>query len=275
MSTLGVTILAAPAEPLDTCLASIKQVDQILVYSWDPKQIEVAHAHGAQTALISTVSHELIRDEMQASLATDWVLLLDPDEIPEIGAIESFRAKIASAPEAVVGFWIPYRTFFLGTELTKSFANLRQLRLFRRNRVSYRKLIHESPSPLSGYFEHVDMAEPGIAHNFVFDLQRRFERHLQWAKIEALEQYQQGAQLTDPADVLRAGLREFCKYAVEQQGLEDGCAGLINALMHGWKQIAMLCFLWELQKAPNMPVRLSAQIKEFCAELEARDWSID
>lgn len=276
MPTLGVIILAAPMEPLATCLTNIQQVDQILVYSWDLEQIEVARAYGAQTALISPVSHiELVRDEMQASLATDWVLALDPDESPEPGAIESFRAKIVSASETEVGFWVPYRTLFLGTELERSFANTRQMRLFRRNRVLYRKAIHEAPSPMNGSFQYIDMAEPGITHNFVVDLQQRFERHLQWAKIEALEQYQQGATLADPADLLRVGLREFRHYAIEQQGLDDGCAGLINALMHCWKKIAMLSFLWELQKAPNIPIMFSDQARKLCAEIETRNWLVD
>jgi hypothetical protein len=269
MQTLGVTILAAPAEPLSTCLANLKQVDQILVFSWDPDQIAIAHANGAQTILITAVSNiELIRDQMQSSLATDWVLALDPDENVEPGAIESFRAKIATAPDTVVGFWVPYRMLLLGTELKHSFSNLRQMRLFRRNGVSYKKIIHESPLPVNGYFEYIEMSEPGIMHNFVVDLQSRFERHLQWAKLEAIEEHQRGTGLADPMDLVMAGMREFYRFAIEQQGLEDGYAGLVNALMHGWKKIAMLCFLWELQKAPNFPVNLPNQIEKFWAQFD-------
>src|SRR5687768_18069401 len=51
----------------------------------------------------------------------------------------------------------------------------------------------------------------------------------------------------DPESVLAAGFEEFKTYVLGRRGLRDGYKGLVNALMHGWKAIAMQCFLWELR----------------------------
>jgi hypothetical protein len=197
--------------------------------------------------------------------------MLDPDEIIDRRGIEFFRRKVLTADPNVVGFWIPYRMFFLGEELKNSFPGIKQLRLFRRNRVLYTNKIHHSPNPIDGHYEYFDDADPGIEHRFVINLRQRFERHLQWAEVEAAELYRSGQQLVDPISFLRAGLEEFKTYTVHRHGLRDGYNGLINALMHSWKSMATLCFLWELQKSTNLQIESVHYWEELIARTNLPD----
>jgi hypothetical protein len=256
METIGVAILAAAGDPLAACLDSISgQVDEILVFTWDEEQIVTAKQYQADVLSLTPVNHvELVRQKMQMALSTDWVLILDPDEVVEPRGLEFFRSKVLTADPNVVGFWIPYRMLFFGEELKHSYPDIKQLRLFRRNRVLYTSGIHHSPNPLDGHYEYLNNADPGIEHRFVINLRQRFERHLQWAEVEAAELYSAGQQIADPVALLRAGLEEFKTYTVDRRGMRDGYKGLINALMHSWKSIATLCFLWELQNSPNLQI---------------------
>ncbi len=271
MTTIGAAIHATPGESLATCLESVcGQVDQVYVFTWDEEQIATARQYQATVVTIAPVEYvELIRQEMQRALPTDWILILDPDETVEPNAPTFFRDKIQTASNDVVGFWIPYRMLFLSEELKHSFPNLKQLRLFRRDRVHYTKGIHLAPTPLDGRFEYLDDTDPGIRHNFVTNLEQRFVRHLQWSRIEARELHESGVEITDAAEFLKAGLEEFQRYAVDKRGLRDGCKGLINALMHGWKSIVTLCLLWELQNFQNFSIEPLEEWETFIAKLEA------
>jgi hypothetical protein len=236
------------------CLDSIRgYADETVVFTWDEEQSATAEQYQANVIFIAPVDHvELVRQDMQTALTTDWVLMLDPDEVVDPNGLAFFRTKISGAGEDVVGFWVPYRMFFLGEELRHSFPNIKQLRLFRRDRVHYSRIIHLPPAPLGGRYEFFEDTDPGIEHRFVRDLRQRLERHLQWAYIEAQEMHRAGQSVPEPDGLLAAGLEEFKMYALSRNGLRDGYRGLVNALMHGWKTIATLCFLWELQQAPNL-----------------------
>src|SRR5207237_338789 len=146
-----------------------------------------------------------------------------------------------------------------GAPLRHSFAGLRQLKLFRRGRVRYPGGIHEPPVAIDGRFEYLDEAAPGIQHHFVSDLRSRFERHLRWAYIEAQEAVDRGVAPVTGGPLLTESFKELAHYAVAQRGLNDGTVGAINALMHAWKTVAALCFIWELQGARNEPVERIAE----------------
>ena len=270
MNTIGAAILAAPGEPLAMCLESIRgYVDETVVFTWDEEQSATAEQHQVSVITIAPVDHvELVRQDMQMALSTDWVLMLDPDEVVDSSGPAFFRSKITGASDDVVGFWVPYRMFFLGEELKHSFPNIKQLRLFRRNRVRYTQGIHLSPTPINGHYEYFEDMDPGIEHRFVRNLRQRFERHLQWAQIEAEEMHRNGKEAPDPVSLLTAGLEEFKMYALNRNGLRDGYKGFVNALMHGWKTVATLCFLWELQQAPNSTPKSVSSLEEVISKLD-------
>lgn len=270
MISLGVAVLAAPDEPLSTCLESVHEaVDEIAVFTWDAKQAQVAAKYGGRIIDIPPARHVgVMRQEMQSALGTDWVLMLDPDEVAEPGATQVFRERAQAAGPDVVGLWVPYRMLFLGDELSYSFPSIKQMRLFRRGRVRYTRDLHNVPTPIEGRYDYLADKEPGLEHHFVTSLRHRFERHLSWAQVEAEELNQAGERLNDPIAILEGGLQEFKMYAVHRQGLRDGCKGLVNALMHSWKRIAVLCFLWEIQQAENMSIEPVSYWESILSELK-------
>ena len=272
-TTIGVSILAAPGEPLADCLDSIhNKVDEIAVFTWDVEQTETANRFGAKVVAVDPASYvEPLRQEMQNTVSSEWVLILDPDEVVEENGIDFFRKMIHLGSCDIVGYWIPYRMMFFGSELSNSFPNIKQMRLFRRDRVSYSSSIHNIPSPIDGVYGYFDDADPGIEHRFVRDFQQRFERHLKWAKIEAEELYRSGKFINDPISILESGIEEFQIYTVERKGLRDGCNGLVNALMHSWKRIAMMCFLWELHGSNNLPIKDASSLEQKVIDLGSVD----
>jgi hypothetical protein len=253
--TLGIVTVAAPQDPLSICLDSVNGLaDELVVFTWSDEHAETALRYGARSILIEELPYiEPFRQTMQTALSTDWILVLDPDEALEPGAVSHFREKMRGAARDIAGFWVPQRMLFFGRELSHSFPGVKQLRLFRRNRVAYSSTIHSSPEPVEGRFEHFDDSEPGIRHYFVRSLEPRIQRHLLWAKIEAQQAFERGTTVRDLLDPVRAALDELAFYIVERGALKDGMPGLANALLQSWKSAVTALFLWEMHGAGELP----------------------
>ena len=266
--TIGLVILVAPDDPIPLCLDSQLVLDEILVFTWDPRQARLIAEKDVSVHLIEeTLYVEPIRFLMQSKLRTDWVLVLDPDETFEKGAISSFRSLVSNAHDSTAGYWVPYKMLLKGEELKHSFPNIKQLRLFRRNRIEYSDAIHASPTPIDGIFEFLDDSVPGIQHHFVRDLSLRFHRHLMWASIEAQELADNGSTVSTAHEILKGANQELEHYFVLRKGLQDGLPGLINGFMHFWKKIAMFCFLWEIQGSKPIAIANLDEIEQSMSAL--------
>ena len=245
--TLGAVVVAAPREPLARCLASlVGAVDEIVVLTWSHAQAQVAQQYQAQVMHVRRKANPgAFRQEGQAALKTDWVLVLDPDEYLEPGASTFLRDLIVRADPDVSGFWLPYAMLFHDQCLEASFPNLSQLRLFRRNKVVYDGSLHGVPTAREGRICHVLHEGPVLSHVFVEHLLMRFHRHLLWACTEAAELTSAGTRLSDPYEIIVAAQLEFEKYFFERAGYRDGVPGLINAVMHAWMRTAVAALVWE------------------------------
>lgn len=247
-STLGIAILALPGEPLRRCLESIlDSPDDLVVFTDDNTQARCAVQFGARVQIVDAPTHaETLRQQMQSSLATDWVLILDPDETLEGDSISSFRSIIKTASPKTVGFWVSYHMRFYDKVLSHSFQGLSQMRLFRRNAIRYSGEIHVSPIPLYGNFEHLAHNTPGIIHQFIDSIHERIERHLQWATVEARSDYLAVPAAPDLSSILNEVVGELRKYLLEHEGWKDGGVGVINALLHSSKKLTKGMLLWEM-----------------------------
>jgi len=148
------------AENLPRCLSSVQWADEIFVVdsrSTDGS-IEIAQRHGAK--VVQFEFNGVWPKKKNWALEnlpfkTEWVLILDADEVLPAGAGEEIANAIANAG-AIAGYWICRRFFFLGRWLRHAYYPNWNLRLFRHSLGRYEKLTSaETKSGDNEVHEHV------------------------------------------------------------------------------------------------------------------------
>ena len=87
----------------------------------DDGTIEKVKAYGDKIKLISTDNPPMFHINKQKAIEAatgDWILQLDADEAVSPELIEEMKMVMAN-PEALNGYWIPRKNFFLGSFLMK------------------------------------------------------------------------------------------------------------------------------------------------------------
>jgi glycosyltransferase involved in cell wall biosynthesis len=135
--TLSVAMIAMNEEAnLPRTLESVRWADEIVVVDSGSKDrtIEIAKSFGANTIYHAFGGHGEQKNVAIDLCRTDWVLLLDADEVltPELQT--EIRALLNGEPEPKYGaYWIPRRNLILGRWMRHGgFYPDLKLRLFRR-----------------------------------------------------------------------------------------------------------------------------------------------
>ncbi len=180
-----------------------------------------------------------------------WVLILDADErVPESLADE-IREAIGSASEDIDGYWIGFRSFFLGYELRYAGYNSAALRLFRRDRCRYSKRrVHEE---IEIDRDRASRLQAKILHYSIWSYDQYFDKWVKYTRLGADELYTQGKRATQFSLLARPFLRFFQMYVL-RRGFLDGYAGLqVCMLTAFFNTFVKQARLWEKQHALPRP----------------------
>ena len=137
------------ADNISACLASLGFAGARLVLdsaSTDGTQ-ERAAAAGARVLQRPFDDFSSQRNFALAQAATDWVLMIDADErVPDALATEIAGAIAAATPDGPAAYRLRRNNLYLGRPLRFCGAGRDEvIRLFRRDRVEYANLVHETP----------------------------------------------------------------------------------------------------------------------------------
>ena len=252
MIPISVMILTLNEESnLPGCLSSVAWSDDIHIidsFSTD-STLEIARSHGAR---IWQRSFDSFAGQQNWALQNvdwkyPWVFYLDADERCTLDLQQAMQSAIRT-PGETVAFQIQRRDFFMGRWLKHVQASPFYLRLFRPEKMSYRRLGHVISEPdgptsrLHGYLDHFPFSK-GLddwfnRHNF-YSRQEAIQSHLdrdgavKFSLMKALfsrdfhlrRQHQKGLFYSLP-------FRPFIKFAyllILKRGFLDGRAGFTYA----------------------------------------------
>ncbi len=173
----------------------------------------------------------------------DWVLIVDADEWVPGDLAREVRETIAG-PDALAGYEIKRRNFFLGKEIRHSgWQNDWVLRLFRRGCGRYlERQVHERIE-VEGPVGRMRSQLVHHSYRSLEDYWRKLRRYAEWNAIEARRR---GARVRPAYLVVHPALR-FLKAYVLQRGFLDGTHGLVLSVLTAMYAAAKDVRIWELQ----------------------------
>ena len=137
--TLSVAMIAMNEEAnLPRTLESVRWADEIVIVDSASKDrtIEIAQSFGAKTSFHAFAGHGEQKNVALDLCTSDWVLLLDADEVLTPGLQDEIRRLLAGEPQSgprYGAYWIPRRNLILGRWIRHGgFYPDLKLRLFRR-----------------------------------------------------------------------------------------------------------------------------------------------
>lgn len=224
--TLGALVITYNEETrLEACLRSLDFCDERVVvdsFSTD-RTIEVACGHADHVYARDFVHHGEQKNWGIAQLDTEWVLIVDADEVVPVELAEEVRANIAL--DTHDAWWIRRRNHFFGREIRHcGWQRDRVLRLVRRGCGTYADhFVHEEIVPVDP--ARVGTCERRLVHHSYEDWESAFTRLLTYSTRAAYERQRRGRRARVRDLALRPAGRFFRQY-VWQRGFADGGHGV-------------------------------------------------
>jgi glycosyltransferase involved in cell wall biosynthesis len=209
------------------------------------------------------------------SLASDWVLFLDADEVVDDSFCNAVACALRTGKHS--GYWLRYSNFFAGKRL-KHGVPQRKLALFKKDAGLFERIeefgwskldmeVHEHPQIVGS----VDEISVPIEHRDFRGLARFLERHLDYAKWEARRLLLLKAQGAVDSDALTK--RQRFKYSrmerwwypwayfaytyVVRLGFLDGRAGFLYAYYKAWYFMTIRLLVREFGEEASAPGRVA------------------
>lgn len=187
---------------------------------------------------------ELIREKTKDFAKSDYVFFLDPDEIvpPKLKTI------IKSHLVSYDFFRIPRKNIILGRWIKHSrWWPDYQVRIFKKNKVVWPKIIHRQPKVSGRGFEIEAKEEFALIHHNYKDLDEYLEKAKRYAKYEAKEIYEEKRIYTF-VDTIKRSLNEFISRYFAAEGYKDGIQGFILAILQLFYYFLVYFYYLEMKK---------------------------
>ncbi len=259
------------AGTLERCLHSAKEVvDEIVVmdmHSTDATT-DVAAMFDARVFFHDDVGYvEPARNAAIAAASGDWILILDADEILS-EQLRDQLIKLISDPEADA-YFLPRQNIIFGKFMHTGWWPDYQLRLFRRDAVTWLPQIHSVPK-VSGKAIYLPPDEKvAIIHYNYNGIDEYWDRAQRYAAIVAAQNATAADKDLDP---LGAFFTELLNRYYAQSGCQDGRHGEFLSILQGCTSVMEVAQSWEHRgfADKNEPPKLSAILQKYARD--ARWW---
>lgn len=248
MPTIGAAIITKNAERhLGNVLASVSFCDQVVVLDSGSTDttLEIARAHGAEVH--TTPDWPGFGPQKQRAIAllkTEWILLLDADEVisPELGASMLKAANLSAGPKvwelnrlsSLCGHWVRHSGWH-----PEWIA-----RFYRRGSAKMSDdLVHESLR-FEGKTGRLDGLMLHHSYDDMSDVLRKLDSY---STAAAKQKFAAGKRASLPGAVFR-GAWSFVKSYIFKRGFLDGGIGFMLAVSsaeHSYYRYVKLKLLWE------------------------------
>ncbi|HEV2852077.1 MAG TPA: glycosyltransferase family 2 protein [Thermoanaerobaculia bacterium] len=243
------------ADRLGPCLESVAWADEILVMDLDSTDgsAELAMSHGARVLRRAPVPIvELVRNEVAAEAAGEWILVLDPDERITPGLARELRALAGRDDlDAVV---IPRMNYDLGYPPSNPYERYEpQLRMYRRSRVAWPTIPNKLPQvPEERRHQIPGRDELVMVHDRSRNVPEILDRSLRYAPLQAQSMIDRGEVFTARSMLASLGSRAY-RQLVLGKAWRDGVPGLLRVgILVGFHFYVWTAF-WQLSGARRTP----------------------
>lgn len=214
---------------LAQCLACLAWTDELVVTDMGapPEVLELCRAAGARVVPVPrSPTVEPAREAGVAAATSEWVLVVDPDEL--VGpALAARLLDVAAQDEADVVI-MSWRNFLLGAELRHSGWGMhpdRHARFFRKGSLRFSTAIHAVPEPMGRVLILDAVEDLAVVHLSYTDTSSFLRKLDRYTTVEAR---QLGQAAPVPARVaVRRALAELWRRYVTYRGFRDGWRGLV------------------------------------------------
>jgi (heptosyl)LPS beta-1,4-glucosyltransferase len=170
---------------------------------------------------------ELIREEIKKYASYEYVLFLDPDEELPPGITNTVKENLdhydyiaLPRKNIIFGQWIQHSRWWPDY----------QIRLFRKNKVIWPRMIHKQPTTEGKGLTLEPKETNAIIHHNYQNLDEYLAKALRYARSEAGEIIREKNTLTISSTSKKA-VSEFISRYFAHEGYKDGSRGLILALL--------------------------------------------
>ena len=191
------------AKNLPRCLQALRDVGEVYVIDSQSTDdtVEIARSHGAQVVQFHYQGGWPKKRQWAMNtltIACDWILLLDADEVVTPELAEEIRRAIRNP--AVDGYSILLRTWFLGRVLRHGDVGLWKLSLFRRGKGRYECRLKDQDASMADMEVHEHVVVEGatarlqnpLIHHNVESLSRYIQKHDEYSNWESHVLLQRG-----------------------------------------------------------------------------------
>lgn len=223
---------------------------------------------------IDRVSHiELIREDSKKYADTEYILFLDPDEILE----KSLKKEILSVYKDYDALRIPRKNIIFN----KWIKNTRwwpdyQTRLFKKERVFWKKEIHSQPEIKGSVYNISENGALAIKHYNYNNLDEFLEKMKRYAKADAESRLKNKQEYT-LSKALSQGIQEFISRYFAGDGYKNGMHGFLLSFLQLMYYPLVYFYLWEKENYKDIDRQEIISDTEFFSKKLFREvnyWSI-
>jgi glycosyltransferase involved in cell wall biosynthesis len=270
------------ASNLPRCLASVQWADQIFVidsYSTD-NSASIARSFGANLVQFHYSGGWPKKKNWaleNLDFKHEWVFILDADEVLQPQVKEEVNDIVSGiknkSEDAIVGYWINRRFYFLGKWLKHAYFPNWNLRLFKHKLGRYEMLSEEDTKSgdveihehviVQGKTARLEALMDHYAFPSVEVFVEKHNRYSNWEAAVALSSRKSGSsarQISDRQVSGRRALKElaaklpfrpvlrFVYVYIWQRGFLDGIEGYYFAMLHAFYEFLVVVKTFELQR---------------------------
>lgn len=247
ISLTAIVLTKNEADNIADCLAALNFAADRLVLdcgSTDGTR-ELAAATGARVVERAFDDFSSQRNFALAQAATDWILMIDADErVPAALAAEIMGVITNAKSDGPAAYRLKRDNLYLGEQLRFCGAGRDEvIRLFRRGKVEYANLVHETPRVTGAV---ADLPTP-LVHHTARTLAESIEKLAQYSPLSARELQRRGRRVT-LAGIAGRTMARWLKVYLVKLGFLDGARGFLVA---GFEAAGVFCkyaLLWDLNR---------------------------
>lgn len=236
------------AADLPRCLESIKDMASEIVICDEGSTddtLEIARRFNARIINHEKVDFvELIRNFEVGEAKGDWILVLDPDE--EVTPLLAKKIiQIINKPQGD-HYYIPRKNIIFGKWMKNSrwWPDM-NLRLFKKNTVTWSNVIHEQPKAV-GVGVNLDEDEDlAIIHHHYTTIDEYLERMGRYTTQQALNKLNTNYKFKWQ-DLISKPVAEFLSRYFFGKGYKDGVHGLVVAMLQSFSELVLYIKIWQI-----------------------------
>ena len=241
----GVIIARNAEEHIVPCIESLHWTDAVVLYTSgsDDRTEELARAAGAVVMHNQFENFAQFRNAALADVPAEWIFFLDADERCTPALAREILAELENP--AAVGYWIPRFNYIFGRiTYSAGWYPDRQMRLLKRGRVRYERLVHEVAA--------LDGPEGALEEHFIhynYESVRQFlDKQNRYTDFEVESWYQEGRRVKLRHFILQP-LRHFYWRYITLKGYTEGWHGLRLCALMAWFELQKFVRLARLLRA--------------------------